>query len=672
MLQVYKDTSGKVDVSSILHRKVAFQPYEGASPNFGIDPNAHYWIKVNLQSLSKMFLYLRINSPLLDHVEFYHMQDNKVVDFEQTGDQLRFGKRPLNTTDFIFPFTAKSRRSNILLVHVWGKDVLNVPMFIMDDHSFRTHLTNNNVLFGIYFGVILVMTLYNLLLFFSVRDISYLYYILYVLTFGLTQTIIEGYFFKWALSNHPILQQYSLPIMASLSGIFAIEFLKSFLRTRRTAQRLHKASYFFTAVFALNILLALLGLKVVTSYTIQYSVLLGIVFILYTSHTLYWRGYKPAFYFNIAWTILLGGIVLFILKDMALIPSNFFTEHLMQVGSGLEVLLLAFALGNKIELLKAEREAARLKTLNALRENRELIFQQKETLEQKVRERTQKLEDTNDELNHTNERLKLTLEQARKQKEIIERQNNEILKSIRYAKRIQNSILPLEEKINRVLTKNFVLYRTKDIVSGDFYWFMHHEGRSILAVIDCTGHGIPGALLTMIAYATLNKIVFDKAIRDAGAILTHLHKELDQLLTTNEDATPQGMDVSLCVIDRSVMRLQYAGAGRKLYFVRNQELREIPGDKFPIGSYTEPGHLYQSNSILLQKKDTIYLTSDGYPDQFGGERGKKFMVGNFKRMLIEIADLPMDEQYEIVRQRLEDWQGDYDQTDDICVIGLKF
>lgn len=178
--------------------------------------------------------------------------------------------------------------------------------------------------------------------------------------------------------------------------------------------------------------------------------------------------------------------------------------------------------------------------------------------------------------------------------------------------------------------------------------------------------------MTMIAYATMNKVILDMGHTEPGTVLTKINEELNQLLVTRDDGTAQGMDVCLCVIDRRMMRLEFAGASRKLLFIRNGILSEIAGDKFPIGGYTDKTYSYNTNSILLQQGDQIYLTSDGYADQFGGLKGGKFMMGRLKRELTDLANLSMDEQHRRLTEILEEWKGDYPQTDDICVIGVRF
>ncbi|MBI3135248.1 MAG: GAF domain-containing protein [Bacteroidetes bacterium] len=261
-----------------------------------------------------------------------------------------------------------------------------------------------------------------------------------------------------------------------------------------------------------------------------------------------------------------------------------------------------------------------------------------------------------------------------KQKEIIEEKNKNITDSIIYAKRIQDATLPAKELVRNYLHDSFVLFKPKDIVSGDFYWIERVEDTILFAVVDCTGHGVPGAFLSLIGHNSLNQIVNELKIYQPNKILEELNRIVSKTLHNNNTGTTSikdGMDMAICSLNLTTNLLQFAGAFNPLYLVRNNNMEEIKGDKFPIGAGFAQNPEFTNNVIQLKEGDCIYLFSDGYADQFGGPKGKKFKYSRFKEILVEINAKAMSEQHDILNNMIEEWQGDLEQIDDVCVIGIR-
>lgn len=266
-----------------------------------------------------------------------------------------------------------------------------------------------------------------------------------------------------------------------------------------------------------------------------------------------------------------------------------------------------------------------------------------------------------------------TAEVLEKNKELDEK-NRDILASIRYAKRIQDAVLPPDDYIREKFPQTFILYKPKDIVSGDFYWVNKKDNKILFAAVDCTGHGVPGAFMSLVGYNHLEQIVAEQHIVEPAAILNLLNKNVSETLrqSSADDNVKDGMDIALCMFDNVTKELQYAGAFNPLYLIRNKELTEIKANKFPIGNLKLNEKLnFTNHSIQLQKGDTIYIFSDGYADQFGGPNGKKLKYGVFKQMLLDIQHLSMDEQGEFLTNAIEQWRGAHEQVDDILVIGSR-
>ncbi len=290
---------------------------------------------------------------------------------------------------------------------------------------------------------------------------------------------------------------------------------------------------------------------------------------------------------------------------------------------------------------------------NALIQMRDSLRLYSDEMEEKVRERTQ-------EVWEKNQKLELAY--------------REIRDSIHYAKRIQEAILPDEQIIHKVFGDAFIYYKPKDIVCGDFYWFAKKGDEIIMAAIDCTGHGVPGALMTVIGNSILHQVVNFSGVTDPAKILNQLDRKLLETMKHHGGAiTNDGMDVSICRYRISKRELTFAGAKRPLYLFKKGELLEIKGNKFPIGSFQyDSEKLFTEHRLNVNSGDTIYLFSDGYQDQFGGRDGKKFMVGQFRDMLQEIHNMPMHEQCSLVEKRMLAWQGGMDQTDDVLLMGIRF
>ena len=279
-----------------------------------------------------------------------------------------------------------------------------------------------------------------------------------------------------------------------------------------------------------------------------------------------------------------------------------------------------------------------------------------------------------------NNLLKDQNREIEKQRDLANEQKKKITDSILYSQRIQNAILPPKRLLNDLLNEHFVLFIPKDIVSGDFYWLSQKENILVLVAADCTGHGVPGALMSMLGIAFLNEIVNKIAINrhinslQSDEILNELRRNIIGSLhqTGDKEEPKDGMDISLCIIDFETKKLQFSGAHNPLYIVRNGDLVQYDGDKMPLSYHKNKDLPFTRHDISLKDNDTLYIFSDGFIDQFGGDKGLKFLVKNFKELLVRIHQKPMEEQKEILTDTFNNWKGDRDQLDDVLVIGFRF
>ncbi len=268
--------------------------------------------------------------------------------------------------------------------------------------------------------------------------------------------------------------------------------------------------------------------------------------------------------------------------------------------------------------------------------------------------------------------------ESKKQQKIIEQKNKDITDSISYARKIQHAILPENKLIQKHIPNSFVLYMTKDIVSGDFYWFAHMDDFSIIAAIDCTGHGVPGAFMSLIGYNILNKIVNEQKIVDPKDILFELNNGVLETLYKNESESKDGMDIAICKINHKNNTIDYAGAMRPLWMVKQTDgepvLTEIKADKIPIGTKQQDRTetiAYTTHNIKVEKGDSFYIFTDGYADQFGGAKEKKYSTGKLKELILKNSALDFTKQGNNIKAEHLAWKGSHEQVDDILVIGFK-
>ncbi len=258
------------------------------------------------------------------------------------------------------------------------------------------------------------------------------------------------------------------------------------------------------------------------------------------------------------------------------------------------------------------------------------------------------------------------------QKKEIEKKNSEIISSIRYAKRIQEALLPEDEEIGRLVPEYFIFFRPRDIVSGDFYWVRQEKNRIFLAVADATGHGVPGGFMSALGMAFIRETAQNFSGNAADFLNLVRDKVIEALSKNDQEQTiSDGMDMSLIIIYPDEKKMDFAGAYNPIVIIRQGKLFEVKGDKMPIGKFFN-NRSFTNKEIELEENDIIYLFSDGFPTQLGGAKGRKFMKKQFYSLLQRISDLPFDQQKKQLEQTFDEWKGNNRQTDDVTVMGIKF
>lgn len=304
-------------------------------------------------------------------------------------------------------------------------------------------------------------------------------------------------------------------------------------------------------------------------------------------------------------------------------------------------------------------------------------YRQKRKDNKKIIEQNEKILKTNEELKQLNEITNRQNQELKELNEITNQQKEEIISSIQYAKKIQSAVLPPETYITELLNENFIFYKPKEIVSGDFYWVRQVKHYVIMVAADCTGHGVPAAFMSMLGISYLNEIVQRREITQANQVLNELRKEIKHSLrqTGKREESRDGIDIALCIIDTKTNRMQYSGAYSPLYVISNNNgesvLKEFKADQMPVGVHFSIDKSFTNHEIQLEIGDTLYMSTDGFIDQIGGPDHVRFGRKNFKKFITDIHDRPMYEQKEILDQTLKKWMGEHPQRDDILVIGAR-
>jgi serine phosphatase RsbU (regulator of sigma subunit) len=360
----------------------------------------------------------------------------------------------------------------------------------------------------------------------------------------------------------------------------------------------------------------------------------------------------------------------FLIANLVVVVSlgiNIFLENRFPVviGAVIQGFIFTIGLAEEIKLLDRQKIRFQQSYINQLEVNLKLKDNLTTRLEKKVEERTRELKHANAELLEKN----TIVEQ---QKELLEIRNKEIKDSIEYAKRIQTASFPSQKILEKVSLDYFIMYKPRDIVSGDFYWFGEVNNKVIIIAADSTGHGVPGAFMSMYGIAFLNEIVNKQKIFRPNEILNSLREKITESLNRgdNEFETMDGMDMSVLTFDKASNKVLFAGAFNSLYLIRNEELQVISADKMPVAYYQKMDE-FSMHEIDLKKHDSFYIFTDGFIDQFGGSLGKKFLTKRLKEILIEINDYNMSEQYEYLNKEFTEWKGDYFQVDDVLMIGIR-
>jgi len=652
-----KDSDEQYEVEDILEGNASeldFEKIESDVPYMDFT-SATYWMKLKVENSSnqEQKIYIELARPLTNIVDLFLFDENNTLsDKFEAGDDLPFKNRPYLHRKFIFPvsFPANSERTLVIKTKSDG-EILELPIKFWTIEDFTQFNSLENFFLGFYYGFLALVFILFSFFGYALKQKLYLFFVGYVFVLGLFQFSLDGFAYQFLWSNSPWMGNHAILIFAALSMLALLSYADQFLE-------LNKLKKWYYSIFKVFYLLTSIGFLTSflsgTIYAISFPVLNGLsfLFICYFFIGIYLKykaGHKIEAPIALAFVFLWLGAIFFVLCNVNIIENEFLAANALKLGSAGEITLLSIAMAGRYRQTQADKIEAQEKAFNRLEEINELKDQQTEKLERQVKERTVEISEKN---------KTLTV------------QNEEIINSINYAKRLQTAILPSKKLLEAVFKESSILYLPKDIVSGDFYWVESTKTHTFFAVADCTGHGVPGALVSVVGHNALNRCVNEMGLTEPGKILDRLRDLVEFTFKNDENEVSDGMDICLCVWDNK-STLQFAGAFNSLYHIRELELTEIKGNKQPIGKFILKED-FITHTVQLKEGDSVFLFSDGYPDQFGGEKGKKLKYSVFKKYLLEVNNLDVKDVEKQLRQKFIDWQRDEEQVDDVCILNVRF
>jgi serine phosphatase RsbU (regulator of sigma subunit) len=643
------------------------------------------WLKVRTESRVATSRTYLLNVPQMtgkDSLNFFYALPSGEIVEKKSGILI-----PIQERDFIYKnwhavqLNLNKGEEQDFYLRWKSKEQVGAPILEVFAHDtiVRFDRFERMVLFGFLFTM-LIISAYFLLLFAVIRGRQYLYFALYIGSLAIFLFIADGYLdeFFWKENNFflKFLEKFQPYIMSWIS-IFFLLFGIAYLELKRKLKYWYRTVIIVLSLTGIRILLVLFEVVFNLNYpayiesifTVIWIFTVGIIplFILILPAIFRIRkGFKPAWYFLVANLVLIPLIYVTIydsfnsntvLNLYESILNRLFISSGMYIAAMLQVLIFSFGIARKMRLDEIEKKQIQEQIIDQLKVNQKLKDKVNRELEQKVKERTMEITD-----------------------------------SIDYAQRIQLALLPAREYLDQIMPEHFVFYKPKDIVSGDFYWIKEVDNSLIVVAADCTGHGVPGALMSMLGITLLDEQLGKTRLDAPGEILDNLRSKVKEMLVQNGQAEEQkdGMDMAIAIIDKDKKELRFAGANNPLFLIRdsdrlietepritevsqrkqNYHLYELKGDKQPIGVHWEETK-FSSRFVKLLDHDTLYIFTDGFVDQFGGEHRKKFKSHRFKELLLSFQEESLEKQHQLLEDAFESWREDYEQIDDVCIIGVR-
>lgn len=672
---VLEDKSGAMDFAYVCSDKAKsfWTDSRSENINFGYTDSV-VWVRtgiVNRSSKDLKFL-IEIGYPLLDHIHVFVMR-TQTRDEWVMGDKLPFRDRPIDDPGFVCPIIVSSGETVVFFARVQTTSSMQIPLNLYSPEGFLEEKQITMMFQGLYYGSMVIMVLYNFFLFMSVRESDYLYYVLYVFFQCLFLASFNGLSFKYFWPEATGWNDQS--IVVSLSAMI-VSGTMSTIRFMKLSKGSGK-SYTLLTMFAVAAFVIMMISTVIPYRTaiisVMFLVVTTFIFGIPAVFIRWYKGFPPGRFFALAWLALAGGVFVLVLNKIGVVPRNFVTENATQLASVVQVMLLSFALADRLNMEKREKIEAqhqaheeerneRIANEKAIlnerlaRETKEAAYliQRKaaETLEQEVMERTGQLNET-----------------LAKVKDA----NQQIMSSLRYARMIQLAILPDQDKVKSWIPGLSIWWAPRDIVGGDFYFIDQIKSGFIVAVADCTGRGVAGAFMTIIAGSELKRIVKGEECHDPGEILARLNRRVRRALRqdTRRAMSDDGLNIGICVVNRDSRTLWFSGAKIDMVYVMDGEIHTLKGDRKSVGYASGDNLGYSVQSMGMDKRTAVFIYTDGITDQLGERSGQRFGTRRLKDLIVEHSRLPISVQCEIIKASSEVYRGERDQMDDMTMVAFE-
>lgn len=578
-------------------------------------------------------------------------------DLQLSGDAIPFKQRAIPVQESAFPILLKAGAAQRFVLRIKSDgESLTIPMRFWDNDGFYHHVGTKWFVYGIYYGIFLFVILIYFTFYIQLKDRLFLTYSFYVFFSGFLQFALDGYMYRFIFPNGGYWADHAVIIVAGIAVFFALRYASSYLGLRDTGKRIIGI---ISGVVLLTILISLFeGWIMELSYVlINLISLIAVLTLLVISFQARKRNPNISPLYLIGILALLTGAIIFILGNSGVFPSIEITQYGLKAGALTETVFLSILMAGKYKALQKEKEEAQRQLVKELEEKNKFITESNVRLEEEVKQRTQEIEQNRQELKDKNE---------------------DLLSSIKYAERLQQALLTDKRKFQSVFKDSFIFFRPRDIVSGDFFWAdeikpnkIWPKGLKVFAVADCTGHGVPGAFVSIVCNNLLKLAATSPEVNYPGEALELIDKELQIIFNKDRsDAIKDGMDVSLVAIDPDQNRLYFSGARNSLLISREGQELVLEATKRSVG-YTEDATIeFTTTMFQLQNGDMVFAFSDGFPDQFGGEKEKKYLSKRLRSFLCHNSKLPMSEQESVLSAEFEAWKGRLEQIDDVLVVGV--
>jgi len=677
---VYEDEKRQYGIEDImLLPNDSFTKVEIENPRVQFT-KSQFWMKFSITNNSDEWdFFIETARPITDQILFYRVNEsNEILQKLKNGDDFNYFEKDIPHRKNLFPVQLKKGETQHFYISVIsGGEGILLPLRVHEKMMFYEQDYKDQFKNGFYYGVICLVFVVYFFFFLLLKDKLFLYYILYVIFQGLLQFSLDGYSHHHFFPANDFMVNRFPPATGAIAIIFMLIYVSKFLKLSQNSPKVNRAFWVAGGLVCIALVfvflpgrLHFLSYPMVNTFSLI-SILLSVITIFYRKI----KGQTIDYYFMTAFVVLITGAVLFILGNFGAIKNTAVSLNALKFCSVLEVVILSIAMSYKYKELQKDKQVAQAIALKNLQEKNAAMDEINVRLEEQVIERTSEIESQRAELAY---------------------KNSDIVGSIKYAKRIQEALLPGDKQVAEILGNSFIYYLPKDVVSGDFYFVEKKSSPKgdfiAFAAVDCTGHGVPGAFMSIVGHNFLTQSIADQSIKTPAEILQFLNIGVTETLRQKikGESVRDGMDMAFCMIDSERKVLQFAGAKNPIYIIRKKsdgesgnlgqsrdendtyELFEVKGDKQPIGNHSGADLLpFTNHEIALQKDDLIYLFTDGFADQFGGPRGKKYNYRQFRQLLLGNADKSLPAQKEMLQQAFTEWQNEREQIDDVLVMGVK-